>query len=621
MDAGDSSSFITAENLISCGWENVLRGLNEQGYVAMEGGFRNAAGIALEQDRTTDGRALRRLAELCSMMLSVSDAKVPFGLEWVIEGRRSRFPEDLLPAEIAGLSEFVPQVGNPWLKGRLAHAVWIASQSADVRFALMTIDCYRSLPLTISAWLHGGHAGWAQAIMLCKGLRGAAGNRLQAIERELVKTVLSSELGQDVPTFAIARLLREHGLGESTAGNVAALLARCARDMTADGEHTNAAAYFEQAGEWYGAADDRTAQIEMVAAEAESYVAEGQHRLQSERPSALAAASWFNDAVKAYRKVPNAERSRFGIDERIRELRMLLSNTRRESMKEFKTFETSTDVSEAVTQIQDGLRGHELPESLKRFAALVVAAAPEYQKVVDEAEAIAEQTVFTKLVGVSHMSSDGRVVGHRDPSRPDRTEREDKGLEDDTFRHLQLTLGWIGASVIEPARLVISEEHQPTERYFTEFAAVSPLVPRGREVLFGKGLLAGFVGDYVTAAHLLIPQFEHLIRCAVASAGGTTTNLYATGVEHHKTLDTLLALPEAEATFGRDLFETLKAILCDPNGEGLRNQVAHGLLDDADFPWDRAAFLWGLALSLAVRLLVAEGQSIPDLRKSAETAA
>ncbi len=617
MDAGDSNSFVRAENLMSCGWENVLRGLKRQGYMAMERGFRNAAAVAIEEGRTTDGRALRLLAELCSMMLSVSDSHVPFGPEWVIEGRRSRIPDDLLPAEAASLAEFVPLVEDPWLKGRLAHVVWIASQPRDVRFALMTIDCYRSLPLTVSGWLHGGHAAWAQAIMLSKSLRGAVGNRLRAIEGALVETALSSELGQDVPILAIARLLRRHQLGESSAGKIACLLAKCAREIAADVEHTNAAAYFEQAGEWYSVADDRTAQIEMVAAEAESYVAEGQQRLQSEQPSALAAASWFNDAVNAYRKVPSAERSRFGIDERIHELRTLLSETRRESMKEFKTLETSTDVSEAVTQIQDGLRGRELPESLKRFAALVVP--PPYQQVVDEAKAIGEQTVFTKLVGVSHMSSDGRVVGHRDPSRPDHTGLEEKGLEDDTFQHFQQTLGFIGACVIEPARRVIAEEHQPTERYFAELAAVSPLVPAGREVLFGKGLLAGFVGDYVTGAHLLIPQFEHLIRCAIASTGGTTTNLYATGVEHHKNLDALLGLPEAEAAFGKDLLETLKAILCDPNGEGFRNQIFHGLLDDVDFPWDRAAFLWGLALSLAVRLMVVEGHSIPDLRDLEES--
>ena len=618
MDEVDSDSFLTAENLLTCGWENALRGLKEPGYMAIERGFGDAAVVAFEQDRTTDGRALRLLAELCSMMLSVSDARIPFGPEWVFKGGRSRIPDDLLPAEVASLSEFVPQVENPWLKGRIAHVVWIASQPRDVRFALLTIDCYRSLPLTVSGWLHGGHAAWAQAIMLCKSLRGAVGNRLQAIERDLVETALSSELGQDVPIFPIARLLREHGLGGSSAGDLAALLASCAQDIAADGEHTNAAAYFEQASEWYGTAGDRTAQVEMVAAEAESYVAEGQQRLRSEQPSAFVAASWFSDAVKAYRKIPSAERAPFGIDERIHELRMLLSETRRESMSEFKTFETSTDVSDAVTRIQDSLRGHELPQSLERFSALV--APPPYQQVVNQAKAIADQTVFTKLFGISHMSSDGRVVGHRDPSRPDHTEREDKGLEDDTFRHFQQTLGFSGACVIEPARRVLAEEHQPTERYFTELAAVSPLVPQGREVLFGKGLLAGFVGDYVTAAHLLIPQFEHVIRCAIASNGGTTTNLYDTGVEQHKTLDTLLALPEAEAAFGEDLLETLKAILCDPNGEGFRNQVAHGLLDDADFPWDRAAFLWGLALSLAVQLLLVENESIPDLRESEEAA-
>ncbi len=603
---------------MSCGWEDVLRGLNEQGYMAMEGEFRKAAAVAFEQDRTTDGSALRLLAELCSMMLSVSDSKVPFRPEWVLEDRRSRIPDDLLPAETAALSDFVPTVENPWLKGRLAHVVWIASKPRDVPFALMTIDCYRSLPLTVSAWLHGSHAAWAQAIMLSKGLRDAVGNRLEEVEHALVETALSSEFGQEVPILPIGRLLRKHGLGKSRAGDIASLFAKCAQGIAADGEHTNAAAYFEQASEWYGVADDRNSQIEMIVAEAESYVAEGEQRLQSEAPSASVAASWFNDAVQAYRKVPSAERSRFGIDERIHDLRMLLSETRRESMSEFKTFETSTDVSEAVTRIQDELRGHDLPQSLKRFAALV--APPSHQQMIDEAKAIAEQTIFTKLFGVSHMSSDGRVVGHRDPSRPDNAEQEDKGLEDDTFRQYQHTFGFIGACVVEPARLVISEEHQLTERYFAELAAVSPLVPLGREIIFAKGLHAGFVGDYVTAAHLLIPQFEHFIRCAIANTGGPTTNLYDSGVEHHKTLDALLALPEAEPTFGKDLFEMLKAILSDPNGEGLRNQIAHGLLDDHDFPWDRAAFLWGLALSLTVRSLVVDGGTIPDLRGSDDPA-
>lgn len=619
MNLSDSNSPITAQDLVSCGWEDVLRGLNEQGHMAMENAFRKAAKVAFEQDRTTDGHALRLLAELCSMMLSVTDSKVPFRPEWILEDRRSRIPDDLLPAEIAALSDFVPTVENPWLKGRLAHVVWIASKPREVQYALMTIDSYRSLPLTVSAWLHGGHAAWSQAVMLSKSLRGAVGNRLQVIERDLVETALSSELGQEVPILPIARLLREHELGESRAESIASHLAKCAQDIAADGEHTNAAAYFAHASDWYGIAEEQTPQIEMIVAEAESYVAEGQQRLQSEPPSALAAASWFDDAVKAYRKVPSAERLRFGIDERIHDLRMLLSETRRESMNEFKIFETSTDVSEVVTRVQDELRGHDLPQSLKRFAAMV--APPPHQQMVDEAKVIAEQTIFTKLFGVSHMSSDGRVVGHRDPSRPDNVEQEDKGLEDDTFRQYQHTFGFIGACVVEPARLVISEEHQLTERYITELAAVSPLVPPGREILFGKGLYAGFVGDYVTAAHLLVPQFEHLIRCAIASTGGATTNLYDSGVERHKTLDTLLELPEAETTFGKDLFETLKAIFRDPNGEGFRNQVAHGLLDDVDFPWDRAAFLWGLALSLAVRSLAVEGVSIPDLRESEETAA
>lgn len=446
MTLRDSSGPITAQDLISCGWEDVVGEPDEQSWTAMECGFRNAAAIAFEQDHEADGHALRLLAALCSMMLSVSDSKNPFGPLLVFEGQRSTTPDDLLPSELSAVAAFVPTVENPWLKGRLAHVVWIKGEQQEVRFALMTIDCYRSLPLTVDGWLHGGHAAWAQAIMLCKRLEGAVGNRLQEIERDLVQTALASELGQEVPALSIARLLQEHELGKPWAGDVASLLADGARDLAAVGEHTNAAGYFGQASEWYGIANDRTLQIGMMVARAESYVAEGQQRLQSEPPSALAAASWFGDAIEAYRRIPGAERSRFGIDERIRDLRALLSEVRHGSTNEFKTFETSTDVSEVVTWVQGELGGVDLHLSLKRFAAMV--APPSHQQMVDEAKAIAEQTLFTKLVGVSHVSSDGRLVGRREPARPENADGEDQGLEDDTFRHYQQTLGFIGACVI-----------------------------------------------------------------------------------------------------------------------------------------------------------------------------
>ena len=528
-------------------------------------------------------------------------------------------PSDLSDPQLTLLAGFLPSVENAWLKGRLAHVVWLCRDPGAVSFALMAIDCYRSVPLDSSTWLHGGHAAWAHAIMLSKSLRAAVGSRLQEIERNLVDAVLSSTLRGDIPLLPISRLLREHELGKADAQDIACHLLNCANEISEDKEYSNAATYYQDAGAWYHIAHDLEKQTDMFAAEAEAYVAEGQRRLNSDSPSALAAASWFEDAIQAYRKIAGSERSRLGVDERIDELRSLLSETGREAVARFKQFETTADVSEIVTHIQDELRGTELPIALKRFAAMVAPLA--YEQMRDEATAISKDILFTKLVNVSHMSSDGRVVGRQPNSEDNDASAEEPSSTDDTFRYYQHAVGFNGACIVDPARSVISDEHGATEQYFIELAKSAPLVPLGRAIYVGKGLFAGFVGDYVSALHLLIPQLEHIVRSTLAGAGLHTTSLDPSGVEHHKSLDILLAFPEAETVFGKDLLETLKALLCDPSGEGLRNLFAHGLLDDADFPWGSAAFLWGLTLSLAVRSLLAENYPIPDLPETRESPA
>ena len=526
---------------------------------------------------------------------------------------------DLSQHELGLLSDFLPSVTNYWLKGRLAHVIWVASHPRDVQSALIAIDSYRQIPLTLSAWLHGGHASWAQAIMLCKVLGKAAASQLEEIERTLVDAVLSSNLAGEVPNMAIASLLRNQNLGKEHAPSIASWFTKAAREISEDADHISAAEYFKQASVWFAVAKDLASRSEMIAAEAESYVTESERRLNGDSPSALAAASWLQDAILTFRTIPGSERQRLRVDERIDELRTLLSKARREAVAEFKTFETSTDVSEAVTRVQGEMRGRELPDVLKRFAAMV--APPPFEQMRDTAKAISEETLFTKLVNVSHMSSDGRVVGHRQDSTNDSATTDATGLEDDVFGYYQQVIGFEGGCVIEAARSVICEENELTEQYFIELATVAPLMPPGRPIQFGKALHAGFVGDYITAAHLLTPQLEHLIRFELNSVRVQTTSLHPSGIEHQKTLDTLLAFPEAEAVFGKDLLEMLKALLCDPNGEGLRNQLAHGLFDDADFPLATAAYLWGLTLSLTVRSLVAEDIPIPDLREVRESPA
>ena len=215
MSETQDSPFPSLDDLTDCGWQTALSNVNGSGYSAMHHAFFAAANEDDDDERDSHRDALRFLGGICGMMLSANDQNQAFDAMVALRDRRSMIPSDLSERQLKVLAGFLPSVENPWLKGRLAHLVWLCSQPRDVSFALMAIDCYRSLPLDFSAWLRGGHAAWAQAIMLSKSLRPAAGSRLQGIERNLVDAALAPRLGKESLLLPISHLLKEHGLGNS----------------------------------------------------------------------------------------------------------------------------------------------------------------------------------------------------------------------------------------------------------------------------------------------------------------------------------------------------------------------------------------------------------------------
>ena len=151
---------------------------------------------------------------------------------------------------------------------------------------------------------------------------------------------------------------------------------------------------------------------------------------------------------------------------------------------------------------------------------------------------------------------------------------------------------------IWPALEVLHLEHRLREADFVALARQSPIVPRGRELLFGKALFAGFDRDFITALHLLVPQIEHMVRCHLKQAGEKTTSLDSKGIETENGLSALMDLPKAEEIFGADLSFEIKTLFCDPFGSNLRNNLAHGLLDDEACQSTSAIYAWWFGLKL-----------------------
>ena len=170
---------------------------------------------------------------------------------------------------------------------------------------------------------------------------------------------------------------------------------------------------------------------------------------------------------------------------------------------------------------------------------------------------------------------------------------------------------------ILPALDALTLEHHFPEAFFIALATRSSVVPPGRDRMVGKGLSAGFRRDFAVAVHLLAPQVEHIVRSHVVAVGGETRKLDASGIETEVGLSALMDLPEVERIFGPTLAFELRAIFCDAAGSNLRNNVAHGLLDDGELYSAETVYAWWFCLRL-VMLPLLQRRSAANATEGAE---
>ena len=89
-----------------------------------------------------------------------------------------------------------------------------------------------------------------------------------------------------------------------------------------------------------------------------------------------------------------------------------------------------------------------------------------------------------------------------------------------------------------------------------------------------------------------------MVRIPLKVAGVSTSHLDQDGIETENGLSALIDLPQTKAIFGEDLTYEIKALFCDQMGPNLRNNIAHGLLNDQEAQSVDAIYAWWLGLKL-----------------------
>ncbi|WBI90075.1 hypothetical protein PALA37_05768 [Pseudomonas aeruginosa] len=589
---------ITEQDFAECNWKSALANEEREGYSSMWQAFSSAARKASEDDRPSHGKALWLLADACSMMLSPKSLNEPFRPFMVIEGRRSVVPDDLSESDIAFYAEIVEAIDDSWLKARVADLVWLKQRPRDVRFALAAIDAYRLIPLDRETWIRGGHECWERAISLARMLKAGAGARLDEMEAAILDAFNTATKDSGFLALWLADLMDTYGLGRAHATTIAQKLNAMAVEFQEAGELHRSREFFGAASRWFIRAGDEARSAEMTVAVAEGWVKEAVARISSEQPSHMVAASFYEKAIQIYRSIPRSLRTMHQGDERIAELHQHMNDAGEKSLDELGEVKTpGVDITELVENARKSVSGKSLRDALFSFANVYQGA--RVDQIRTAAEKILQQSIFRRLAGSTHLSRDGRVIAKQPAAGFENAPTsDDPALWAQMVHDYQILINIVVHGDIWPAHEVLLQEHRLREDDFIGLASQSPIVPPGRERLFGKALYAGFDRDFTVSMHLLAPQIEHMVRFHLKNAGVKTTNLDIDGIENENGLSTLMGLPEAEKVFGKDLSFEIKALFCDALGPNLRNEVAHGLLDDDSFQSIHSIYAWWMGLRL-----------------------
>ncbi len=353
-----------------------------------------------------------------------------------------------------------------------------------------------------------------------------------------------------------------------------------ARDKAAQGESLGhlgwetAQWYWELVADWAQRQGKLDVAREANLRAAETFVAIAQEFLTGVIPDHLSASIHLQKALQSFRQLGETTRAN-QIHHNLLEQQALASGQMQSSSHEM-------DVSELTRKMVEAVKGKNLFEAILVLIGSVPGPNVDHlrQQVVQRS---ADQ-LFMDLIGTrERVDSRGRVVGRR-PNRNSNDRREvEAAIAADMFDASLLYHHVIVGALIEPARRQIALEHRVREADLLALLRYNPFVPANREILFAKGLRAGFLGEFIESTHLLTPQIENSIRELLSQRGVITSSLTSEGVQEEFNLVKLLGLTEAQTMLGEDLTFDLRSLLIECFGSNLRNRLAHGLLDQNEF--------------------------------------
>ncbi|MCD8898577.1 DUF4209 domain-containing protein [Mammaliicoccus sciuri] len=314
-----------------------------------------------------------------------------------------------------------------------------------------------------------------------------------------------------------------------------------------------------------------------------SYELEAEYQQGRKDKSLLVKAHFLEKAMKHY--------SEIGEREKINEMKILVKKTYEEYEKSNETSLIKSTIEfskEEIDKVIDSFISSDVQMSLDKIAYsnhLI----PKITIIEDQVDKLSKEFPLQDFISKSLLSDGKKIVENT-------TEEDNKTINFNSnyMIHLNINVELFLKAIFDK---LILEFEISTEDFMQKFNRWE-LLDKKNIPFIEHGISRFLEKDYLSALHILVPQFESTVRRMFSKAGYSTTSIRKGNTQQEVTFNEFLLRDDVKSAFGNDVHKLIQIVMVEQSGLNLRNEIAHGLIEFSNINYTKCILIVYLFLVL-----------------------
>lgn len=281
-----------------------------------------------------------------------------------------------------------------------------------------------------------------------------------------------------------------------------------------------------------------------------------------------------------------------GTEEERKALLQEMEQMEEASLSEMMVWSDKQDASGIVKELFHQLEDLDKEEALCYLASFLPI--PERERIKNQV--LNRNGILHTIFPTAILGKGGKLIAKSKPVKKSDGTIDEGALKDNMERTAAMEMDYFAQILVGNTFEHIRSRFVIEESDVKKIVDASCAIPEGRKESYAKGLMFGFSGDFLTALSILVPQIENAVRYLAVECGEPVYNMNEEGIEEIKTMHAVLDLEGVKESLDEDLIFALNTIFCSKFGLNMRNNMAHGMLDDQAFQSFKALYIWWFAL-------------------------